>query len=58
MTRSAFQLTYLQSAEETKNSQTPLVDLSAMYPILLLETKTRLFAGIHQSSTIKGMRIN
>lgn len=58
MARSAFPSIYFQDVQGAKNSQIPAADLSAMYLTLLLNVKTRLFAGIHQSSTIRGKRMD
>jgi len=46
MARSAFPGTYFQGVKGGKNSQTPTVDLSAMYLTLLLNARTRLLASI------------
>lgn len=58
MAKSAFPGTYWQGVQGDKNSQTPIVDLSAMYLTLLLDIKIKLFAGIYQFSTIKGKQLN
>lgn len=49
MAKSAFPGTYWHVVQGTKNSQTPIADLSAMYLSLLLDVKTKSFAGIYQS---------
>lgn len=58
MAKSAFSGTYWQGVQGAKNSQTLTVDLSAMYLTLLLDIKTKLFAGIYQSPTSKGKQLN
>lgn len=58
MEKSAFPGTYWQGVQGAKNSQTPTVDLSAMYLTLFLDVKTKLFASIYQSPKIKGKHLN